>query len=158
MNTRTRQESMSYGKQTARYNEAKILGSSREQLVVLLYEHLLVCLRRAAIQIHNRDYEGKAASFEKASDILYELLASLNLEAGGELASRLAALYGWFITEIGDVSRTLDRERLERMIAIVGNLHDAWVQAAAQLQQGGSPDPTIPGQPPFVEAATRAYP
>lgn len=150
---------MSYGKQTARYNEAKILGSSREQLVVLLYEHLLVHLRRAAIQIHNRDFEGKAASFEKASDILYELLGSLNLEAGGELASRLAALYGWFITEIGDVSRTLDRERLERMIAIVGNLHDAWVQAAAQLQLGGSPDPgTIPGQPPFAGAAARAYP
>jgi len=138
---------MSYGNQASRYKEAKILGSSPEQLVLLLYEHLLVSLRRATLQIQKRDIEGKATSLQRASDIVFELLASLNFEAGGELASRLAALYGWFITEITDVSRTLDRPRLERLIAIVGTLHEAWIQAAAQLQNGANgaaPTPRLP--------------
>ncbi len=136
---------MSYSNQTARYKEAAILGSSPEKLVLLLYEHLLVSLRRAAMQIQSRNIEGKAQSLGKASDIVFELLASLNFDAGGELASRLAALYGWFITEIGEVSRTLDRQRLERLISIVGTLHEAWLGAAAQMQNGTPP--TLP-QPP----------
>ncbi len=133
-------DTMSYTNQAAhaaRYKEAAILGSSPERLVLLLYEHLLVSLRRAALQIQSRNIEGKAQSLEKASDIVFELLASLDFEAGGELASRLAALYGWFITEIGEVSRTLDRERLERLISIVGTLHEAWIGAAEQLKNGG---------------------
>lgn len=127
---------MNYGNQASRYKEAKILGSSPDKLVLLLYEHLLVSLRRAALQIESRNIEGKAQALEKASEIVFELLASLNFEVGGELASRLAALYGWFITEISEVSRTLDRPRLERLIEIVRTLHEAWVQAAAQLQNG----------------------
>ncbi|MBX6364553.1 MAG: flagellar export chaperone FliS [Gemmatimonadetes bacterium] len=114
-----------------RYREARILGSSREQLVVLLYEHLLVSLRRAGAQIRARDLEGKAASLTRAADIVYELLGALDFDAGGELASRLAALYGFFVTEITEIGRTLDADRLDRLAGIVATLHESWAQAAA---------------------------
>src|SRR5690606_9301206 len=96
------------------YLEAKVLSSSREDLVPLLYEHLCANLRRAAAQIEAGDIEGKAASLERATAIVFELLASLDFEAGGDLAARLAALYSFFASEISAASRTLDRRSEER--------------------------------------------
>jgi flagellar protein FliS len=113
------------------YQEAKIMSSSREQLVVLLYEHLLANLRRAAVQIERKDVEGRTKSLERASDIVFELLSALDMDAGGELASRLAALYGYFIGEISAVGRTLETQRLERLTALVSTLHGSWSQVAA---------------------------
>lgn len=124
---------MTYGRQAAMYQQTQVVGSSREQLVVLLYEHLLANLRRAAIHIQRSDIEGKATSLQRASDIVFELLSSLDPEAGGELASRLGALYSYFISEIGTIGRTLDGKRLERLIAIIADLHVSWAAAARQV-------------------------
>ena len=118
----------------AAYQEAKIMSSSREQLVVLLYEHLLANLRRAAVQIQRSDIQGRSKSLERASDIVFELLSALDMDAGGELASRLAALYGYFIGEISAVGRTLDVTRLERLTSLVSTLHKSWSQAVAAAQ------------------------
>lgn len=116
------------------YQQVRVLSSSREELVPLLYERLLQHLRRASAQIEARDLEGKAASLTSASEIVFELLSSLDFEAGGEIASRLAALYGYFSREIMIAGRDLDRERLEKTIDMVASLHDAWVQAAAMAR------------------------
>jgi flagellar secretion chaperone FliS len=124
---------MTYAKQAAAYQNSRVSGSSREQLVVLLYEQLLANLRRAALQIQRHDIEGKAESLQRSSDIVFELLSSLDSKAGGELAQRLNALYTWFIAEIGAVGRTLDTTRLDRLIAIIADLHVSWAAAARQL-------------------------
>lgn len=121
---------MGYSAYTSRYLENDVVSRPREWLVPLLYEHLLAQLRRAATQIEQRDYEGKAASLERASDILIELMGALDHERGGELADRLAALYAYFATEIIVVGRSLDSGRLGRTVAMVATLHESWVIAA----------------------------
>jgi len=121
---------MSYDQTANTYKESSILGSRREQLVPLLYQHLLVNLRRAAKQMSAGDIEGKAASVEKATAILYELLGSLDFEAGEELASRLASLYSYFLKELAEASRTLDADRLNPIIEMISSLHESWVEAA----------------------------
>jgi flagellar protein FliS len=123
-----------YGQKAAAYRDAEILGTSREQLVPLLYRHLLIYLRKGAQQIQERDLEGKAESLSRASDILYELLGSLDPDQGGELADRLAGLYSYFLNEIREAGRTLDAGRLSRMISLVDSLHEAWAQAARTVE------------------------
>ena len=120
--------------QITAYQQVRVLSSSREELVPLLYERLLHHLRRASAQIEVRDLEGKAASLASASEIIFELMSSLDFEAGGEIASRLAALYSFFSREILIVGRDLDRARLDRTIEMVASLHDAWVHAAAKAR------------------------
>jgi flagellar protein FliS len=127
---------MNYSQGAGAYHHARVLASSKEQVVVLLYEHLLANLRRAGLQIQRRDIEGKAASLERASDIVFELMASLDLEAGGEIASRLSARYGYFIGEINAVGRSLDQERLDRLAGLVSTLHQSWAQAAQTVAAG----------------------
>lgn len=133
---------MTYAQNAAAYAQTQVMGSSREQLVVLLYEHLLVNLRRAAMQILRGDISGKTVCLGRASDIVFELMSSLDHERGGELASRLSALYGYFINEISQIGRTLDRQRLERLTDIVASLHASWVDAAQAVVRG-----TKEGQP-----------
>lgn len=121
---------MSYNAYTARYLEADVMSRPKEWLVPLLYEHLLASLKRAVVQIEARDFQGKAASLNKASAIVFELLASLDREKGGELATRLAGLYAYFASEITAVGRSLDLAHLGKLIDMVASLHESWVQAA----------------------------
>jgi len=115
--------------QTA-YQDNEVLTASKERLVSLLYEGLLKRLRQAGKQIAAGDIEGKSESLQKASAIVYELLGSLDFEAGGELASRLAGLYGYFAQEIMEIGRTQDVQRLEALTEMIASLHEAWDQAA----------------------------
>ena len=121
---------MGYSAYTSKYVENDVISRPKEWLVPLLYEHLLAHLRRAHVQIGQRDYEGKAASLEKASAIVIELLSTLDRDQGGELAQRLAALYAYFGTEILTVGRTLDLELLGRLVDMIASLHESWIIAA----------------------------
>jgi len=131
---------MSYQTRANAYRENSVMSMSREELVPLMYEHLLIGLKRASKQMEEGDIEGKAASIEKVSGILYELLGSLNFEEGGEIASRLASLYGYFLKEVTEASRTLDPKRLEPLIEMVTSLHEAWVEVTKANPGSGTPD------------------
>ena len=124
---------MSYNAQAGRYLEAEVMSRSREWLVPLLYDHLLSGLNRAAYQIEHRDIEGKAASLERAVAILFELTSSLDLERGGELARHLSSLYSFFVNELITAGRTLEIDRLTRLIPMITDLREAWVEAADSI-------------------------
>lgn len=121
---------MGYSAYTSKYLENDVVSRPKEWLVPLLYEHLLAQLRRAQAQIQQREYEGKAASLEKASAIVIELMGALDRDKGGELADRLAALYAYFGSEILAIGRSLDTGRLGKMTEMISSLHESWVIAA----------------------------
>ena len=57
------------------YRENAVLGSSPERLVPVLYEHLLVNVKRGAMHMRAGDVEAKFNTLSRASDIVAELLA-----------------------------------------------------------------------------------
>lgn len=124
---------MSYASQSSRYLENDVMSRSPEWLVTLVYDALLKNLRRADVQIETGDIEGKSTSLTRAGALLGELLASLDHEKGGEIATRLAALYTYFSLEVMNVGRSLDREALGRLIAMISELQSAWLQAAEEV-------------------------
>jgi flagellar secretion chaperone FliS len=121
---------MSYAGVNA-YQQSRVIGSSPEQLVPMLYERLLADLRRGSFCITSGDIEGRSNCFGHASEIVFELLSALDFDKGGELAGRLAALYGWFAGEITELGRRPDVVRLQRLIDMVATLHSSWVEAAS---------------------------
>jgi len=126
---------MTYQKERSRYLETQIVSSRPEQLVPLLYQHLLVNLRKAGEQIQEGDIEGKAISLQKASAIVFELMSSLDMEQGGEIAMRLASLYTYFTKRISEVGRTLDEDIIRELIELVGSLHESWLEVATHQEQ-----------------------
>ncbi len=127
----------------ATYQNSRVVGTRREGLVVLLYERLLADLRGAVVAIQAKDFEMKSQRLQHGLDIIFELLGTLDLEAGGDLAGRLASLYGFFITEINEVGRTLDVVRLERSIALIEGLYGSWRHLEAHA---GDDNATAPAE------------
>ena len=121
---------MSYQDERGRYLETQVISSSPEQLVPLLYQHLLVNLRKAGEQIEVGDKEGKAESLQKAAAIVFELMGSLDMEKGGEIAMRLASLYTYFSRRISEAGRTLNLEIIGELMELVGSLHESWLDAS----------------------------
>lgn len=123
------------------YRHSRVLSSSPVELVVMLYERLLADLRGAARAIRSGDIEAKAERVQRATDVLFELLTTLDREAGGEVVERLAALYGYMITRVGEASRRLDAEAFEEVAGHVEPLLTAWSTVAQQGDPGLAPSP-----------------
>ncbi len=126
------------------YQETRVLSASPQRLVPLLYEHLLVNIKRGAACVRRGDIPGKHSSLTRASDIVTELLSALDFEAGGELAQRLASLYAFWATELSKANRHLDAERLDRIAEMVASLHEAWEEAARLVEQGAAGEGPAP--------------
>lgn len=124
---------MSYGgfaRQAARYREAEVLSASPAQLIVIVFEHLLINLRRARLQVADSDGGPRSDSLARARAALTELMVSLDREKGGELAGRLGSLYAFLLGELAVLGVRPDATRLDAVIALASELHEAFAHAA----------------------------
>lgn len=108
---------------------AQSAAASPTKAIVLLYERLLVDLKRAEHYIKERKPVEKGECLLHAGDIVQELLMSLDIEKGGDLARDLTALYVYLDREIREIDATRDLERLSKVIGVVETLHGAWQKA-----------------------------
>jgi len=126
---------MSYSQQSAAYREREVLTASPARLVVLCYEHTLANLFRARRAVQTGNIEDRVTAVGKARDGIMELLVTLNVEQGGEIAKNLHSLYTFVLTELSDVARRPDGARLEVVIRIVTDLHSAFAAVAKDSAQ-----------------------
>jgi flagellar secretion chaperone FliS len=119
-----------------RPSDSEILALSPEALVPLLYDRLLEHLDGALDAIAARAVEAKSHHLERALAIVMELMASLDLERGEELAPRLQALYAYFASEILAIGRSLDAELLRRIREMIAGLRESWAEAARRTAPG----------------------
>lgn len=115
---------------TADHLEQDVLQRTPEQMVPLLYQHLLGHLRDAAHCLDTDDAAGRAHHADRALAILFELMDTLDQERGGELAARLSALYSYFATVIIELGRSHDVDLLRRVMDMIAMLHHSWERAA----------------------------
>jgi flagellar protein FliS len=123
---------MSYGSND-RYREMEVQAMSPARRLVLLYSHLLVALKQARMHIERGEIELRGERLLRAEEIVHELAFSLDREAGGELATRLAALYAWMLGQFAAIQARPNLQQLDAVTTIVSELHAAWEGAAAQL-------------------------
>ena len=121
---------MTYVQQSTRYREMEVLSASPGQLVVILYDHLLASLRRARLGIEDNNVEQRVAYLDKSRAAITELLVTLDEAKGGAIATNLRSLYSWILTELLDIGMRPDVHRLDKVIAIAGELRDAFAQIA----------------------------
>jgi flagellar secretion chaperone FliS len=126
---------MSYGIHAAQYRDTEVMTASPAQLVVVLYDHMLVCLRRARYAIDANNAEQRLELIHRARMVVGELLATLDRERGGEIASNLASLYAHTMTELMDIGRHPDTTRLEAVTHMMTELRDAFATVAGERQE-----------------------
>lgn len=124
------------------------MSSTPVELIVMLHERLLADLKGAAIAIRTEHLEAKATRVQSATDVLFELMSSLDRQKGGEVSDRLAALYSYMIARIADASRALDPTPLDEVANHVESLLSAWSEVATEGVEAASAPPAVGGSMP----------
>ena len=114
----------------AAYKENKITTQSRGRIVVLLYEGAVKFLKQALAEIEAKNWLQKGQYINKALDIIDELNASLDMEAGGEVATNLRKLYVFLIRHLGQANIDRDAQKVKEAIGILEELLQGWAAIA----------------------------
>lgn len=114
---------------SGRYQELEVLSATPGRLVVLVYDHLLGALARVRIAIDAGAPEPRIEALTQAREAVGELMATLDHERGGGIATQLASLYTFFLAELAELGRSPRAEVLDRLVAMVSELRDAFAVA-----------------------------
>jgi flagellar protein FliS len=117
------------------YNQTKIQTSDQLSLIILLYDGLSRFLRKGQRKIFEKDYEGAHHYLTRSRDIVNELLVTLRVEDGNEVAQNLRSLYVFMIGQIIEANLKKDASMVDEVLAVAQNLRDGWTQLKDQQVQ-----------------------
>ncbi len=123
---------MTYNTGTSAYRQVEVLSASPAQLVVIVYDYLLVQLCRAARAIETHDFELRADALTRANAAVTELLNGLDVEQGGAIGKQLHSLYMFYLGELIDVGRKNDLVLLNRIRSQVSELRTAFADVSSR--------------------------
>lgn len=140
--------------------ETGVVAASPHKLVVMLFDGALVAVRAAAIHMTAREIEKKGLAISKAINIVQNgLRASLDKNAGGQLAESLDSLYGYMCNRLVSANLTNQPEMLDEVIALLADLKGAWesigdsvAPAATAAPRPSAYDSLAPRATSFVSA------
>lgn len=121
---------------TQRYTETGINTSSPVRLVLILYDGAISSTLKAKRCIEAGDIEGKSVNTNRAMNILYELMNSLDMAAGGEMAVNLHSLYAYCIDRLISASVKLETNPLDTVTRILCTLREGWEGAIKAEAEG----------------------
>lgn len=113
------------------YRREAVLGASRGQLVVMLYDGARRFLRQAAAAMRAREVERSHITLRRAELIVAHLDGTLDFEQG-EVAEHLHALYVFCLRHLNEGRMGLDPSKLDEVCELLGELRDAWAQIVAE--------------------------
>lgn len=106
----------------------------------MLYLKAITEVREARRQLAEGHIALRSKAISKAYEVISELNASLNMEAGGDLSQRLRALYGYCLVRLLDANLHQADEPLAEVLGLLSTLSEGW-QAIAQASARSEPVP-----------------
>jgi flagellar secretion chaperone FliS len=108
------------------YFEDRVLGASPAELVHLLYQGAIGAVQDARHHLANGKIAERSKAISKACAILTELSRSLDHKAGGELASRLSALYTYMRRKLLDANFRQNDQPMREVLSLLVTLAEGW--------------------------------
>jgi len=113
--------------------ETSVEAASPHKLILMLYDGALLALRTALVAVRNKDITTKGQSISKAINIIDNgLKVSLDMNAGGELAGRLHALYEYISERLLYANLHSSEAALNEVVGLLASLREAWAGIADQ--------------------------
>lgn len=144
--------------------ETGVVAASPHKLIVMLFDGALAALATAQQHMKTGDIAAKGLAISKAIEIIYcGLRASLDHNAGGEIAANLDALYEYMTNRLLAANLNNQPELIDEVQRLLQDLRSAWEaidpvpQAApapqtAMQNQGAAYDPLAPKISGLVKA------
>jgi flagellar protein FliS len=110
----------------AAYKENTVTTQSKGRLIVLLYEGAIKFMNLAIKELEAKNYETKGQYINKAQDIINELNAVLDMDAGGEIASNLRKLYCFMNNRLSEANNKRDPKMIREVVELMEELNQSW--------------------------------
>ena len=108
------------------YQQAAVGTQSRGRLIVMLYDGAIKFLKLAVRELEAQNYEAKGQYINRAQDIINELNAVLDTEAGGEIAENLRKLYVFMGRRLSQANAKRDPQMIQEVIGLLNELNQSW--------------------------------
>ena len=103
-----------------------VLDASPHQLVLLMLNAARERVRLASACIERADLARKGTAINEASAIIAGLAGTLDLKAGGEVATGLQSLYDYFQRRLIEANARNDAAPLTEVDDLLGDIEGAW--------------------------------
>ena len=109
------------------YTKAMVSTSARPlDLVILLYDGGIEFLHKSIFYMSQNKLQEKLHYMGKAMAIIEYLLATLDKQAGGEVARNLERLYVYMLTELTHANLKNNIEKVSHIEGLLKELRSAW--------------------------------
>ena len=108
------------------YQDATVTTQSKGRLIILLYDGAIKFMRLAVRELEKGNYEAKGQYINKAQDIINELNAVLDTDAGGEIATNLRKLYSFMCNRLSQANMKRDPQIIREVITLMEELNQGW--------------------------------
>jgi flagellar protein FliS len=108
------------------YRELAIKAATPIGLIIVLYDMAIESLAHATREIDAGNIEARTGDLNHALAVINELHRSLNMEAGGEVAKRLADLYDVARGKILEANIKVSKDTIERLAGVLSSVREAW--------------------------------
>jgi|SRR6185436_19430738 len=118
------------------YKTTQVQSRTPLELVVMLYDGALRFIAVARDAVERRDIPARREALSRTMAIVSELQSTLNMEAGGEMAVRLDALYDYVNDRLLNAAMTNTVAPLDEARKVLETLRDGWSTIAEAGQAG----------------------
>ena len=110
----------------AAYQDSAVTTQSKGRLIVLLYDGAIKFMKLAIKELEANNYEAKGRYINKARDIINELNAILDMNAGGEISTNLRKLYCCMYSRLSEANIKRDPKMIREVIELMEELNQSW--------------------------------
>jgi flagellar protein FliS len=110
----------------AAYQNNSVTTQSKDRLIVLLYDGAIKFMNLAIKELEAENYQSKGQYINKALDIINELNAVLDMDAGGEIAANLRNLYCFMSRRLSEANIKRDPQMIRDVVQLMEELNQSW--------------------------------
>ena len=110
------------------YKKASVNTLDQNKLIIMLYDGAIKNANFAVEYMKSGEIEKVHDSLIKTKNIVTELLATLNMENGGEIAKNLKSLYSYMFSLLIEANMDKKSKPVLTVIDLLKELRGAWVQ------------------------------
>lgn len=115
--------------------ETGVASADPHCLILMLLEGGIASILFAKKEMESGNISAKGEAISKAIRIISELDTSLNMEAGGEIAANLRALYEYMVIVLVEANLKNDVKKLLEIMELLSELKSGWQGIAEEVRE-----------------------
>jgi len=117
-----------YGNYQNAYKKASVNTLDQNKLIIMLYDGAIKNASFAVEHMKSEEIEKVHDCLIKTKNIVTELMATLNMDNGGDIAKNLQSLYSYMFSQLIEANMEKKPEPVIVVIDLLKELRAAWVQ------------------------------